>query len=250
MSQTMLITQIIILTTGAFCLYIAAQLGRRQPAESDDRLAWLAFRVWWLAIGLSTALGAVRTLMALFAVDSLAAYSILTLVLTLVLCAALWGLLYYLVYLYTGNRSWVWPLAGFYGLIFLGLISYLFLVLRPIGVSLDNGAASMQYANDAPDLYGLIVVLVILLPQLLAALAYLSLYFRLHERTQKYRILLVSLSILIWFASPLVGLGLGISNFPWWDLLSRIIGLAAVLLIYAAYYPPKFIQRRFGVAGI
>lgn len=250
MSPTALFTQFIILTTGAFCLYIAIQLGKRQLTETGDRLAWSAFRIWWLALGLNIGLGAVNTLMALASIYNLTAHLILMLSSILVLCIALWGLLYYLIYLFTGSRLWAWPLAAFYGLVFVSLVAYLFFVLQPVGVIHENGSASLQYASDAPELNVLIVAIFILLPQILAALAYFSLFFRVKDRAQKYRVLLVSLSILVWFSSPFIALGLGWADLPWWSLASRLLGLAAVLAIYWAYYPPIFIQRRFGIAGI
>lgn len=250
MNQSALFTQIIILATGAFCLYIAVQLGKRYVIEPGDRLAWSAFRVWWLGLGFATALGALRTLLAQAAVDSLPVYVWLGQATTLVLCVALWGLLYYLLYLYTGNRYWAWPLGIFYGLVFLGFTAYNLLVLRPIGITLETGSAAIQYQVEPPRIYNLIIALLILAPQLLAALAYFSLFFRLKERAQKYRVLLVSLSILVWFGSPLIALALGLSDLPWWALASRMLGFTAVLVIYWAYYPPSFIQRRFGVVSI
>jgi len=250
MSQAQLLTQTIILVTGGLCFYIGAQLGKRQPTEAGDRLAWTAFRVWWLALGLNVALDAVNDSLGLLGVDSLVFHLILSISTTMLLCIALWGLLCYLIYLFTGNPNWAWPLAGFYGLVFVSLIAYLFLVLRPVGMFNENGVTSLQYANDAPELSILIIALFILLPQILAALAYFSLFFRLKDQSQKYRVLLVSISILVWFGSPLIALGLGLSDLPWWVLASRLLGLAAVIVIYWAYYPPQFIQRRFRVASI
>src|SRR3989304_10049311 len=129
MSPTARFTQIVILATGSLCLYIAFQLGKRQLTDSDDRLAWSAFRIWWLALGVNIALGTVETWMALSDINNLTAHIILTLLSPLVLCVALWGLLYYLVYLFTGNRFWARPLAGFFGLVFLGVGGFLFFVL-------------------------------------------------------------------------------------------------------------------------
>jgi hypothetical protein len=90
----------------------------------------------------------------------------------------------------------------------------------------------------------------VIAPQILATLAYFSLYFRLQDRAQKYRVLLVSISILVWFGSPVLAFGLGVSQLPWWMWVSRLLTLAAVVVIYWAYYPPTFIQRRFGVESI
>lgn len=250
MSQSVLLDQGFVLLTGALCLFIAYQLGKRKLKDDADRLAWSAFRIWWLGLGITTALGALRALLAFARVDSLLVYVWLDLVSTLVLCAALWGLLFYLLFLYTGRRSWAWPLAALYAIFFVALVIYSFFALRPVGVVLDAGAATVRYAAQASPVYQVIVGLMVLLPQLLASLAYFSLFFRLRDRVQRYRVLLVSLSILVWFGSPLLALGLSLSAAPWWTLASRVIGLLAVLVIYWAYYPPTFIQRRFGVVSI
>jgi hypothetical protein len=231
-------------------LFIAAQLGKRKLTDESDRLAWTAFRVWWLGLGLTTAFGALRTLMAFAGIDSLSVYVWHGLINTLILCAALWGLLFYLLYLYTGNRSWGVPLAGFYVVFFIALVIYSFAILQPQGVTLEAGTATVQYAVEASPAYQMAIVLIVLLPQILTSLAYFSIFFRLRERVQKYRVILVSVSVLVWFGSPLLALALSISEAPWWMMISRVIGLLAVFAIYWAYYPPQFIQRRFGVASI
>lgn len=251
MSPQTLLIQGLVIVTGVFCLFIAAQLGKR-VVKGDDKLAWSAFRVWWLGIGLSTALGAVKTLMILSAVDNALAYVWLGYISTAVICVALWGLLFYLLFLYTGNKGLALPLGVFYLLVFAGLVVYSFFVLKPTGVVLDASAvtATIQYEQEANPLYVPILALLVLLPQILGSLAYFSFYFRVRERVQKYRVLLVSVSILVWFGIPLLALPLDLSGLPWWSLATRIIGLAAVLAIYWAYYPPKFIQRRFRVSSI
>lgn len=245
-----MINLVFAIITGTFCLFIALQLGKRSLKEDNDRLAWNAFRVWWFGLGLTTALGALRALIVSAGVDSLIVYVWYGLITTFILCAALWGLLYYLVYLYTGNRALAWPLAIFYIVFFIGLVIYSFFVLQPQSLSLENGTATVNYSVEPTTLYTLVLGLIVLAPQLIASLAYFSLYFRLRDRIQKYRVLLVSGSVFVWFSSPLVALGLSISDAAWWMWVSRVISLLAVLFIYWAYYPPQFIQRRFGVVSI
>ena len=55
------------------------------------------------------------------------------------------------------------------------------------------------------------------------------------QQVQRRRILLVSLSILLWFGSSLVGTALQASQTRAWSLVSRAIGLAAAATIYYAY---------------
>jgi hypothetical protein len=69
-------------------------------------------------------------------------------------------------------------------------------------------------------------------------------------KTQRYRILLVSWSIIIWFLSAYLASISGLSQQDWWQIASRLIGLGAALTILFAYQPPSWIKRRFGVTAI
>lgn len=244
------ISQILVIFTGALCLFIAAQLGHRKIERQDDQLAWNAFRIWWLGLGLSTAVGALRTLLALQGVDVLAVYIWISIANTLLICFALWGLLFYLLYLYTGNRNLARPLGIFYLVFFVTLLIYSFWFLHPTGVLLEGGTATVQYETEPAFIYQLVLGLLVLLPQLVASLVYFSFYFRVRERVQKYRILMVSVSILAWFGLPLVAFFLGLSSQDWWVIVNRVIALVAVIAIYWAYYPPRFIQQQLQVASI
>jgi hypothetical protein len=81
-------------------------------------------------------------------------------------------------------------------------------------------------------------------------LAYFTLYFHVSEVTQKYRVLLVSWSIIIWFLSPLFAIVAGLAEQDWWQLASRLIGLAAALTILMAYQPPRWLQQRYGIVSL
>jgi hypothetical protein len=250
MSSNTLLAQLIVLATGIVCLFIAVKLGKRKLTDRGERIAWTAFRIWWFALGLNIVLSSFNTWLAVQTTLALNFHISVLLISTLTLCIALWGLVFYLVYLYSGNPRLALPLGVFYGLVFISVVGYLLLVLRPNGVAVENGSVTLRYASDAPELTVLIIALFILLPQILGALAYFSLYFRLKDRDQRYRVLLVSLSILIWFCSPFIALAFGIAMHPWWSVASSLLGLIAVVVIYWAYYPPPFMQRRFNVMGI
>jgi hypothetical protein len=250
MSSITLFTQLIILVTGVLCLFVAVKLGKRQLSDRGEHLAWRAFRIWWFALGLNIMLSSFNTWLALNTTPDLTFHIAIFLISTLTLCSALWGLLFYLTYLFTGDAKWALPLGFFYGLVFTSVASYLLFVLRPNGVLIEDGSAILQYSSEAPELTVTIIALFILLPQILAALAYFSLYFRLNDLGQRYRVLLVSLSILIWFCSPFIALAFGVAENPWWSVVSRLVGMIAIIIIYWAYYPPKFLQRRIGIASI
>lgn len=235
--------------TAILCFFIAARLGKRKLANKTDQLAWLAFRVWWWGLGVTTLISLLNVVLPVLGVSSLAVYVSLAQLNILVICVALWGLLFYLVYLFTGKRNLAWPIAIFYLLVFILLVAYV-VWLQPVGLAFGEGRATVEYEKELSPAYALALISVILLPQLVAGLAYFTFYFRVRERAQKYRVLLVSISIFVWFGSPLLATMLKLNDLSWWPLASRLITLLAALAIFWAYYPPMFIQKRLHVEPI
>ena len=123
-------------------------------------------------------------------------------------------------------------------------------VSTPNGVEVGRWTTSLKFLFPLTGPVIVLILLLLVLPQIIGALAYLTLFFRVEERTQKYRILLVSLSLLIWFGMALVAAAIGIGEEDWWQVASRALGLGAALVILMAYRPPGFIQRRLAVASI
>jgi uncharacterized membrane protein HdeD (DUF308 family) len=95
-----------------------------------------------------------------------------------------------------------------------------------------------------------VALLLLLLPPIIGGLVYFMLYFQVKLATQRYRILLVSWSIILWFLSVLFVSVAGLSDESWWQVISRLIGLVAALAIMFAYQPPLWIKRRFGVSSL
>ena len=249
MSSMLLFQEGIRLLTSILCFYISAQLRGRQLSEPEDRLAWNAFRVWWAGLGLTTMISLFNAILPLLGILNLTVYVALAQVNILVICIALWGLLSYLVFLFTGKANARRYLAIFYFLFFIALAVYA-ISLQPSGVELEEGVATIQYDGQVSPAYILVLSVFLLAPQLLASFAYFSFYFRVRERTQKYRVLLVSVSIFVWFSSPLLARALSLSEQDWWPLASSSITLIAAIVIYWAYYPPKFLQERLRVASV
>lgn len=247
-SNLLLIEGLRVLTAG-FCFFIAAKLGSRKLKDGGDQLAWTAFRVWWWGLGAITLISLLNVILPAIGLSILVVYIALAQLNILIICIALWGLLFYLTYLFTGKRNLAWPIAVFYILVFVFLVAYT-VSLQPIGLTVEAGRATVDYANEVSPTYAFALILVILLPQLIAGLAYFTFYFRVRERAQKYRVLLVSISIFVWFGTPLLASLLSLDDLSWWPIASRMITLLAALVIYWAYYPPAFIQTRFSVQPI
>lgn len=234
-----------IVASGVFAL-----VGRRvmkRPVSQELAIARNAFALWWYLLSLTTVIGAVQSIIAISALPAGADKGIvidkgvadvmtaITMASVLLLCAALAGLVYYLVFLFTNSRRSLYFLAFGY-LVYYVLLAYFILAAHPDGVEVQTWRTKLHNAapiEGGPLFYSVIGFLI--LPPFLAAIAYLTLYFRVEDPVQKRRVLLVSLSIIGWFGSALVSTIEQVGNSTEWQVTSRFIGLAAAGTIYYAY---------------
>jgi hypothetical protein len=229
--------------------YVGQVLSQRRSSSDGSRTAWLLFVVWWYALAATTLSGAVLSLLGALGFVGLPLFTTFTLVNLLAICVALYGLVFYLLYLYTGNRGLLAPLTVFYIAYYILLVYYV-QASGPASVEVQRWRTVLVYENQLRGPLFVTALLLLLLPPILGGLAYFLLYFQVKSPTQKYRILLVSWSIIIWFISGLIATITGLSQYDWWQVTSRLIGLGAALAILLAYQPPAWIKRRFGVASI
>jgi hypothetical protein len=229
--------------------YVGFVLSRRRQSSLAAGRAWLMFVAWWYALALTTFSGGVLSLLGAFGIIGLPLFTTITIINGLTTCAALFGLMFYLLYLYTGKSNLIWPTGIFY-FFFYGLIVYIMEAMNPIGVKVNRWNTSLQYENTIPGPVLVIALALLVFPEIIGSLAYFMLFFQVKIKSQKYRILLVSWSIIIWFLSSFLVSISGLSQQDWWQIASRLIGLGAALTILFAYQPPSWIKRRFGVAAI
>jgi hypothetical protein len=229
--------------------YVGRVLGRRRQVTPGANTAWLMFVTWWYALALATLTQGLLSLLGAFGILGLPLFTTITIVNLLTTCVALAGLVFYLLYLYTGKNSLLWPVGIFY-LFYYGLLVYFLEASNPIGVTVNRWSTSLQYQSLVKGPLLLIVYILLVFPQILGSLAYFMLFFQVKTKTQRYRILLVSWSIIIWFLSAFLATIAGLSQQDWWQIASRLIGLGAALTILFAYQPPSWIKRRFDVAAI
>jgi len=229
--------------------YVGWRLSQRVISSAEARLAWGSFTVWWYGLAMTTLISGFQNLFGAVGLTSLPLFVTATYLNLLVICLALLGLLYYLTYLFTGNRRSLVPLAAFY-LIYYVLLVYYITASTPGKVDIGRWSTTLVYHTPLTGpFFGLIIVF-LLLPQIIGGLAYFTLYFRVPEVTQKYRILLVSWSIIVWFLSPVIALAGGVGQQDWWQFASRFIGLAAALSILMAYLPPRWLKQRYGIFSL
>lgn len=247
--DTLALSALLGLAVALLYAYVGSRLAFRK-VSARARAAHLMFILWWTGLAATSLLGAAT--IGLYLLDWLPIwlYASISQLSLLALMAALMGLLYYLVYLYTGShRALPWLIAfylAFYALL-VGLVQWLG---APTSLG-DDGWSVIQ--DPAPELPGPVVwafLLFLLMPQLGAAGAYLLLLRRAETTTQRYRIVLVAGSIIIWFGSSILASAAQVGTELWWQLASRGLSIVAALAILAAYVPPPFIKRRLGILSI
>lgn len=246
---TLLFGAVLSALSAGIYLYVGRVLSRRRQTSWEATVAWTLFIVWWYALGAATLSGALLSLLGAFRIAGLPVFVTFNLVNFLAICVALFGLMFYLLYLFTGNYRLLGPLAAFYIAYYILLVYYV-QARMPVDVTVNRWNAGIVYQKEASGPLFLITLLLLVLPQILGSLAYFTLYFRVQNPTQKYRIFLVSWSIIIWFTSALLASLAGIGQQDWWQVSSRLIGLGAALTILMAYQPPSMVKRRFGIGSI
>ncbi len=246
------------LIVGALYVYVGLQISKREVPDAA-RLAHRMFLTWWYALGSVSLIGALN--IGLYRVGALhpVYFTIIGQINLLAIVVALLGLLYYMVYIYTGSGKWFKPIIGFYAVFYLLLVALVVWLWSPATDFTDDGwniVALPESEQELSPVMGLVFVVLLVGPQLAAAIGFIRLGSKLEDVTQRYRVRMVGTAILIWFGLSLVGslgtiiLDEDLTSFDAWQYTQRIIGLGAVLTILAAYKPPKWIQQKFGVTPV
>src|SRR6476660_9647833 len=120
--STLLFSAFFAVTAAGIYGYVGWRLSKRVISSSDARLAWWSFTIWWYGLAVTTLIGGFENLFGVVGLTSLPLFVTMAYINILPACIALWGRLYYLIYLFTGNRRWLPPLAISY------IIYYILLV--------------------------------------------------------------------------------------------------------------------------
>jgi hypothetical protein len=235
-------------TSGILYAYMGTRLGQRR-VSAQARPAQLSFALWWFALALTSFLSAAEMVLYMAGSLSVAIYEALTQALLLAIMGGLAGLLYYLVYLYTGaRRSWI-PLAIYYVALFV-LLEWLILSLgRPVTITDDGWALKTLPQPTTNAAFAIIFLVLFIGPQLAAAMAYALLYRRATDNTQRYRIGLVSGSIIVWFGSSFFTAATGTQG-KTLEIFSQVLSLLAAMTILLAYQPIPAWKKRWGLRSI
>jgi len=111
------------------------------------------------------------------------------------------------------------------------------LVGSPSGVDIVAGRAEIVYAQPHSSLWTLALVVLVIVPPFLGALALLAFSFRVGDGAPRLRLVVVSISIAVWFGVSIATSLTGVSSALGWQLTNRLLGLASAVAILAAYSP-------------
>jgi hypothetical protein len=140
-------------------------------------------------------------------------------------------LAYYLVFLFTGKRSWVIPVVTLY--VVTGLLGLVAAWRRhPYAIAATSWRADLAYALPF-DPASVAVVSVLLLPPVLGGLAYASLSRWVEAPEAKRRMVLVGLAMAAWFSGALAA---EVVKDPFWQFVTRSgVGIVVAGIVLAAY---------------
>lgn len=250
MSQTTLLLSMLgTVATASLYLYVGQALHRRKVSP-EGHLANAMFVLWWRSLGGLSLLSAGA--LALYMADRFPIwlYQAYVICVLLVIFLALWGLQFYLVYLYTGSRRSFVPLGLFYLALFIAVVGLIEYVGTPERIT-DNGwSLRTEPRVEFGTWFNVAFSVLLVGPQLVAAVAYARLYRKTDDRTQRYRIALVTGSIIVWFGTSLVASAFDASDNVTWQMASRVLSVIAVLVILMAYKPPSWVRERYGIRPI
>jgi hypothetical protein len=232
---------VVVATAVAFVyLYVGYRLSQR-VVSPRGQLASYQLALWWGGLGVNTGLGAVTLALALANALPFALGFTLELIVVITDCAFLWGLVGFLTYVYTG-KYYVAPLVGLYS-VFYGLVVYYYIGNHPYGLAFKGWAVAVQYSGTGNLWLALVIIVILIGPELVGAILYLSLLRRTRVREQRSRIYLVGGGILLWFAIDVF--------FPTssgaWVLARTVAAVIPGVMSLIAFYPPPWAQRWFGL---
>jgi hypothetical protein len=228
-------------------LYLGWRLGQR-PTTPATRLPALQFALFWVVLGSVSAISGIESLVAVFQVPALDLVVSLLYLEILLLCFLLWALVSYLLFLFTGH-GYALPLAGLYAVLYVLLLYYITASV-PDAVTVTFGAVGTTDASTVTGPIVGVLLIILVAPEFIGAISYFTLFFRTNDPTIRYRVALVSWSLIGWFGLSFSGAGSALGGTLLGDLIGRSLGLLAAGVILLAYYPPKAIRQRFGVRGL
>lgn len=208
----------------------------RRAVSPDARRANALFALWWGALAAAmTALGCQEMLGVFADADAGVPLALATLteyVYLLALSVALWGLLAYLWFLFTGRDATV-GIGVAYAFVFAAACASLS-YQGVAGLRVTDFTAEVRYARGLGPFEPFVLLLftaAFLLPQIGAAVGYLSLLPRIEDRAARRRIVALGVGLPVWLGATIVATALDAQHSDAWLVGNQALGLAVALVI-------------------
>lgn len=243
-SGTLALAGLIGAVTAASFFAVGGTLRRRTHATGSAVGAARAFVAWWWCVG---AYMAIQAALALLVAADVGVFPLWLAALYLtgpLLAAGLWGLTYYIAYLYLGKPAAALPLALVF-VVAAAWYDWTHFAHRPLAVHAGTWLVEGTFADRPAGPAYTAMLSLFALPPIVASVAYLSLLPRVEGRMQRFRLVLVSASIIAWLGTGLAA-RLGTNDFLKFVNLS-VFGLGTAALILVAYHPPRFVRAAFAL---
>lgn len=224
--------------------YLAvAWLLRARRIAPDLRFAATLFAWWWVGAGANKLLAGVVGFGAVAGVVGLDLYIAVLYLNLVVLALSLWCLLAYFSFLFAGTTRWFGTLAVVEAGFFL-LLTYNLIASQPTAIGFGAWRTFHVPSVPSPPVRQLAVLFLLVVPQVVAALAHLALFRRVTEPVQRWRVAFVSFAILAWTASVFLLTLPAFATSASMQVASRLIGALGALAGLWAYRPPALFARR------
>lgn len=227
---TLLLSGLVNVLAGAVFVVVGLRFVPR-PTSDASRLANQAFMVYWIASGVYTAIAGATDIAAAAGYTPYLAFLALRYLTLPILCMAVGSLTFYFAYLFSGRVGWIWPLMAFFATVLMAL-TYHVRDRVPVGVVVGNWRVDIEYAAPYESTAFKVIVLAIVLPPLVGALAFIRLARRL-EGEERRRVLLVGIAMLTW---TLAAVASRLASSDLMQLLTRpVMGIVVAAIVLSAY---------------
>lgn len=233
----------------ALALTAAGELVRRRRGGARFGRPVRMFVLWWWGLGAAWATWATDALLVQVARGAGGVAAVIDFVLILayflIILMAFASLFYYLLFLYFGHEALASVVWGIYGVLALVVIG-LFIAVNPVATFTVTGVNEAVFGEYQALADGLRIGL--LLPVVLASLALFFMTRRVADAGQRYRLLLLSISLFAYLLMPLLfPSNPGLAPTSTWEWTREALNkgglVVAVTAVFLAYKPPAWTGR-------
>lgn len=245
MPERLLVGAAVTAATAVLFAYAGALTWRRE-VPSRARTANRAFSLWWWSAAAVISLLSVANVLGILGIRGDDVHATLHYLRAAPLSLALGGLMYYLLFLFTGRRDLLLPVAAAY-LAQHAFTIYYYVRLGPMRTVVTGWDVRVVPAAPADPALSAAFGLTLALPVVLACGAYVAIALRHGDRQQRYRVALIGVALGQWFLLLLVSFLLGLQQREWFSMLYQVPGLLSAALVVVALRPPAWLRARMGL---